>query len=144
MELDGLAKNMFLHARSVERNAVNAVKDVATAVGPPVVYGTPVDTSRARANWQGSVGQPATGVLFPFPQTPPTEHSGGIIGLRSIDEAARNYRGHQNGIYIVNNLVYIGALNDGHSTQAPANFVQSAVLTAVRKVRSVRLISTFR
>jgi hypothetical protein len=44
-------------------------------------------------------------------------------------------------VYISNNLPYIDRLNKGHSKQAPAGFIESAInagLTAIRKARLVK------
>lgn len=127
-------------AQAVAQNAPQAVKQVAEAVGHAVVYGTPVDTSRARMNWQSSVGTPLTGVLLPFPAAPSTPGEGPRVALASLSAATGAYSSQQGGIWIVNNLDYIGALNDGWSSQAPADFVAQAVLAGVRAVQNVRLL----
>ena len=43
-------------------------------------------------------------------------------------------------IHITNNLPYIGSLNDGHSKQAPAGFVQMATLAGLAAVRGLRVL----
>lgn len=42
-------------------------------------------------------------------------------------------------IHITNNLPYIGALNDGHSKQAPADFVRIAVMDGLATVRGAKV-----
>jgi hypothetical protein len=43
-------------------------------------------------------------------------------------------------VHISNNLPYIGALNDGHSKQAPADFVRLAVMDGLATVRGVKVM----
>ncbi len=43
-------------------------------------------------------------------------------------------------IHVTNNLSYIGALNDGHSKQAPADFVRLAVMDGLATVRGAKII----
>lgn len=43
-------------------------------------------------------------------------------------------------IHITNNLPYIGALNDGHSKQAPAGFVRTAVMEGLAAMRGVNIL----
>lgn len=82
---------------------------------------TPVDTGRARANWMASVGEPSKDVnLYPnvkstgnpqiaAPMPPPLD----IDGTKDS--------------YIINNLPYIKALDEGHSKQAPNGMVKLAM-----------------
>lgn len=78
---------------------------------------TPVDTGRARAAWMVSKGTPARGV-------PPEGRHGApappTVGKPDPGES----------IWVVNNLDYIVPLNNGHSQQAPAAFVEKAVQEA--------------
>ena len=71
-------------SESIEPNVNKLMKDVAMAVDEEVVRSTPVDTGRARANWQTTLNEPAQGVLYPQPQKPPTPESG---AARSLAEA---------------------------------------------------------
>ena len=43
-------------------------------------------------------------------------------------------------IHITNNLPYIGRLNDGHSAQAPKDFVRIAALAGLAAVRSLQVL----
>lgn len=138
--LAGLRQTMYATAAQLPNNVNRVMGEVADAIAPVLVYATPVDTSRARANWQASIGSPATGVLFSKPQSPPTPSAGGNIAISSIRGVAALYAGQPGGIYIVNNLDYIQRLNDGYSGQAPANFVELAVVAAIRSMRNVRII----
>jgi hypothetical protein len=57
-------------------------------------------------------------------------------GLAAID----SYQSGQGAaVHIVNNAKHIGSLNDGHSKQAPANFVEMAVAAGREAVRGLRV-----
>ncbi len=139
-DLNNLAKSMNFIAETVAKRAVEVVKDVANKVGPTVVYATPVDTSRARMNWQGSVANPSTKVLAAYPDAPASPAEGPAIAIASIRAATGSYTGQKGGIWIVNNLSYIQKLNDGSSGQAPANFVAQAVLAGIQSVQTAKLL----
>lgn len=138
--LNDLAMRMRRTAQAVGVNSQLAVKHVAKAVGTTVVYATPIDTSRARMNWQASVGTPKTGVLLPYPSQPASTADGVRVALASVESAIGEYSGQAGGFWIVNNLEYIGALNDGWSGQAPADFVAQSVLAGVRSLSTVKLL----
>lgn len=128
----------------VERNASALVRKCALAVDTTVVLATPVDEGRARANWQVSIGQPADNVRAPY-----AAGSRGSTGAENaqaaIEQGKQVIDRHKPGdtVYITNNLDYIGKLNDGHSAQAPAGFVEKAIQTGVQAVRArASIIST--
>lgn len=84
---------------------------------------TPVDTGHARANWVPSVGSAHSGEV-----TGDGAHAAGtagVLGFRLGDGA----------LFEANSVPYIQRLNDGHSTQAPALFVEAAVDQALAKIR---------
>lgn len=138
-DLDYLVQRMERIARTVEVNAPRAVTTVALAIAPVLVYATPVDTSRARANWRGSIGGVPSDILYAFPDRPPTPNTGAPLGIRSITDAANRYAG---GSYLAisNNTPYIQKLNDGWSSQAPAAFVQLAIVAGIRSLRGFRIL----
>ena len=105
-----------------------------------IVRRTPVDTGRARGNWQTSVGAPATGVIDevdpqtaagstrsqklgdfnPAKSTAVTRDVGAVVarGIDALDPLKPF------GVtFIANNLVYIEPLENGHSKQAPEGMV---------------------
>jgi len=76
-----------------------------------LVNKTPVDTGRARGNWQVTISNPAAGQL----ETTDKEGSGTIArGLAALG-GLKPYMV----VWITNNLDYIEFLEDGSSTQAP-------------------------
>lgn len=90
-----------------------------------VVLSTPVDTGRARGNWQTDIGSIPSGELSRLDPS----------GAQAISDGTTTISGAPAFplIHIANNLPYIGALNYGkppgqqHSKQAPLQFVELAV-----------------
>lgn len=105
----------------VIRAAIRIFDDLATV--------TPVDTSKAVSNWQVSINIPVG-----------TEVNAHISGERgstyseslqiTLERGLPIIQGKQPGevLYISNLVDYIEDLNNGSSRQAPANFVERAVL----------------
>jgi uncharacterized protein CbrC (UPF0167 family) len=90
---------------------------------------TPVETGWAKNNWIPSIGQPETDTLPGDRTSDPINTSKMLSGVEELD----SYEFGDGNIYITNNANYIQALNDGHSKQAPQNFVQTAMLKTVKK-----------
>lgn len=86
---------------------------------------TPVDTGHASNNWIASIGSPATEVAGSHEAPDSGPQKEGLARVASEYQLPLP-------TYIANNVPYIGALNDGHSKQAPTGFVQAGVLRAVR------------
>lgn len=115
---------------NVTGNASKLVRKVALAVDATLVSSTPVDTGRARSNWQANIGSPASGTLEPMPAQAAVTLATATIATYKSGET----------IHLTNNLPYIGALNNGHSAQAPAGFVETAVLDGIAQVKGARLL----
>jgi hypothetical protein len=134
---------MRRHGENVAKNANLIKRRAALAIDAAVVISTPVDTGRARSNWQANLGGPADGTLEAY--APGTAGSTGAANTSAaLDQAKAVIAGSrpQEAIHITNNLPYIGRLNDGHSAQAPAGFVEVAVLVGVNAVVSAPPIVT--
>lgn len=143
MEMKDFSKRIRTIAVEAEREVENTVKQVAISVDQTVVMATPVDTGRARSNWIARLGSAARGVREAF--VPGKKGSTGAANSQASIDAARGiiagYSVRTNpAIFISNNLPYIEKLNDGHSTQAPAAFVQQAVQSGAAAVRNARII----
>ncbi|MDH0157355.1 HK97 gp10 family phage protein [Stutzerimonas stutzeri] len=94
-----------------------------------VIRATPVDTGRARGNWQTSVGAPVNGEIA---------REGDAAALAEVE--AKTPQGAGQVTYLSNNLPYIDELERGSSKQAPEGMVrknmdrvQRMVETAIRK-----------
>lgn len=105
-----------------------AVK-VAETIINDLAHVTPVDTSQAISNWQLGIDDRPDSPIGPhFPGERGSTYS--ASASETIAEAEAKLKNKQPGqtIYISNVLRYIGRLNEGSSTQAPAGFVERAVL----------------
>ena len=104
----------------------NLVRETAMRVLGNLTKTTPVDTGRARANWNMSVGTPDMST---------TENTGAPDSDATADEVLSGYQGNK-AVYVSNGLPYIIRLNEGHSKQAPANFVEESVMLAKRQAEA--------
>lgn len=82
---------------------------------------TPVDTGRARGNWQTTIGAPAIGTLK---ETDPSGRKA-IANATTVGLTWRARTGAS--ILLTNNLPYIERLEHGYSKQAPAGMVAITV-----------------
>ena len=136
MNLNQFGDKIKRVAINVPKNADEIVRKVALAADQTIVMATPVDTGRARANWQAGIGAAPAGTV---------EYSGGGSGaagyaIGSAQNVVTTYKGQPGGIWLVNNLPYIQRLNEGWSAQAPAKFVEQAIDTAVTAIRDSKVI----
>jgi hypothetical protein len=142
-DLATFARRMDRIAVQVEGNAEKAVRDCASAVARSVIEATPADTGKAMSNWIAQLDAPSAGQREAH--VPGTAGStADINGQAAINQAIdviRRYRAGQNrSINITNNLPYIGALNDGHSKQAPSEFVRIATFDGIASIRGAKLL----
>ena len=115
----------------LERAVVKVAMDVSNEVTPD----TPIDTGWARNSWISYVGY--------APDAPVGDRSPGGVAAAAAARATGilqllAYKLRDGLVFVVNNVPYIEVLNDGHSAQAPAGFVQAAITRAVRRFRSFR------
>jgi len=97
--------------------ADTAARKIAFDIHTKLTETTPVDTGRAKGNWFPSVG------------TPSEEVTDGVVPQTFNISPAPLEK-----IWLTNNLPYIQELNDGHSDQAPINFVDIAVFEVVESL----------
>lgn len=143
MSLDDFAKRLDRIAVRVEGNVEKAVKDCAGTVLRSVVDNTPVDTGYARSNWTPELDRAFEG-LFPArvpgkagstaEENAAATIEAGTPTIEAFDIAANRE------IHITNNAPHIQPLNDGHSRQAPAGFVQMAVMDGLATVRGAKIV----
>lgn len=142
-DLEGLARRLDRIAVQVEGNVERAVKDCAHAVLRSVVEATPVDTGLARSNWTPELDRAFEGL---FPARVPgaggsTAEANAAAAIEAGVPTIEAFDIKANGsIHITNNAPHIGSLNDGHSKQAPADFVRTAVLDGLATVRGARIV----
>ena len=127
---------------SLEGETTEMVKEIAVAVLSAVVTTTPVGDPKiwqypprksgyvgghARRNWIVSTAKfvdVVKGTAGKGKGKSAATNTSMRAGERKID----SFKVQSSRIIIQNNVPYITRLNNGHSTQAPANFVQTAVM----------------
>ena len=128
-------------ADQIEENVPDIARKAAIAIDQAVVLATPVDTGRARSNWQIGIGAAPSGAREAFSpgQGGDTE---GANTRAALDDARRKINTGRDGadIHITNNLDYIGRLNEGSSEQAPAGFVEDAVMIGTNTIKRSKVI----
>lgn len=142
--LNQFANRMRKRAADIEPAVDEVLRKVAVVANQTVIMATPVDTGRARANWQVSINTPITEQLATVPI--PAGKRGRKKRVRESAQAAmdrnkaviQSYRGGE--IILQNNVPYIGALNAGSSAQAAAGFVERALMAAARAVSRSKVL----
>ena len=123
-------KNVNKVITSLSEFTQELVQRVALRITANLQEDTPVDTGWARSNWVPSIGDPYRGLAG--------NKEGDVTLLDpSVSEmgkarVATSYKLADGAIFISNNVPYILALNEGHSTQAPRAFVQADILKAIK------------
>jgi len=139
--------------QSITNETDEDVQRVAFAILQAVITGTPVGDptlwqshpntppgyvgGHARRNWIVSLGESVDNING----TP--GRGGGAAGSKSEAESngkrvIPQYDVNRRRLIIQNNVPYIVPLNSGHSTQAPANFVEAAVMVGNNVGRNER------
>ncbi|MBB76528.1 MAG: hypothetical protein CMJ75_18645 [Planctomycetaceae bacterium] len=111
--LDKLNEELRVFAKTLAPDAVRVLQQsIALQVLSGVVLKTPVDTGRARANWQVGISTPPKGIVSedtdPISKGTPT-----IVG-NALPFSV---------VWINNNVEYVAILETGTSQQAPAGMV---------------------
>jgi hypothetical protein len=132
--VDALMKNLSVLTRNTTRAIINRL-----------AVATPADTGEAVSNWQVSLSGAPTSRLPPY--FPGTKGSTKQANARAMLQNARAiipgfYVARGEIIYLKNTAPYIDRLNAGSSTQAPAGFVESAILAGSAYVKSAAPIIT--
>ena len=115
-------------------------RKVALELFKRVIYKTPVDTGRARANWQVTIGAQASGTIA-------IDDTNGGATMSKATAASAGFRAGDT-IYLTNNLPYIRKLEEGgypdgpktvggFSRQAPAGMVALTVQEFAQVVNQI-------
>jgi hypothetical protein len=137
MSLDKFADNMNRRGDNVPREVNKIKRKAALAIDQTIVMATPVLTGRARSNWQTSIDAPTEETREAFSllvDGDMSESANAAAAMKQGRDIIAQVKSGQE-IHIVNNLPYIGRLNEGHSAQAPAAFVEQAVEAGRRIVK---------
>lgn len=144
-QLAAFGGRLRVRGRRVQVGAARILREATLAGLVQLVRETPIDTGRAKSNWQVGVGSPTGGA--PTSVLPEAYVPGKRGNTRAQNEAAAisaayaAAAGSKDGqsLYIANNLPYIDDLNAGSSRQAPAGFVQRAIGAIRANIRTNRL-----
>ena len=101
-----------------------------------VIIGTPVDTGRARANWQLAIGSAPSSVLSKTDKGRSKSSSGASASEVRKARQKMGVRKVGRSVFIANNLGYIGVLEDGHSKQN-SGWVENAMKRAEARIVTV-------
>jgi len=139
-DLLDLARALEKKKKLIDESASALAVDTAEKIVKDLVLNTPVDTSNALSNWIVTLGSKSTVVIPPH-----YLGSRGSTQKTSASEAINNARKQLKSkkvgqsIFITNNVDYIGRLNDGYSRQAPAGFVERAVLIGRKNIKNFKI-----
>lgn len=110
---------------ALEKELALVVRDTTLETTALLIEHTPVDTGFARASWVPSIGQVVEVSLLPG------GHKGDAGSAGAAQQQGQalviSYKLGDGPMYITNQARYIEALNDGHSNQQPAGFVERAI-----------------
>lgn len=95
------------------QSADTTVRAVTLSLFKGIINDTPVDTGRARGNWQTTVDSPASGQ---------TERVGAGLAIAEVEANTPDGAGQVT--YMANDLPYILSLEEGNSKQAPQGMVR--------------------
>lgn len=129
-------------AAAMQITLATVIKTIALDLNRRIVMRTPVDTGRARASWDLSVGTPSTRV-----EPERTGKAGGGVqqtftalllgGSAEIVPAAAAAIDGTQPVFIVSNIPYIEALENGHSQQAPVGMVEISIVEIESELESI-------
>lgn len=119
-------------AEQVKIAPVLVVRKLSLDIFTDLLKASPVDTGRFRANWTLSVGSPNRRKLWAMADTSRQMQVQINLAAKRVESATG-----AEVIYITNNLPYAERLNEGWSKQAPAGFVQLAVLKNVKPIADI-------
>lgn len=107
-------------ARQLDSNLDLVLQKVTIEILSRIIEKTPVDSGRARANWQVALNVVPGGY-----DDNAFDKSGGTAISKGQAEAIKAQA--EDSVYIINNLPYILKLEEGSSTQAPSGMVTITV-----------------
>lgn len=127
------SQRLAIRAEEVGDASSRVIRRAAVAADTALVMTTPVDTGRARGNWNVSIGNINGAVAaedFPSP--------GEVLATgRSVVERWKLGGGV---IFIANSLPYIMVLENGSSAQAPSGMLEFGMRAAVEQFGGERLL----
>lgn len=122
------SKRMAIRAKEIEAGTERTVRQAAVAADTAIVTTTPVETGRAKGNWNVSVGTPDTSVR------PDNFDPDGQPTLRRHEGAIARWGLGMSAIFLANGLPYILLLENGSSSAKAPNGMTQYGLDAARAV----------
>lgn len=117
-----------------EENVRNYGRRVTLNIHRAVVDLTPVDEGTAISNWRVSLSPPSAGAIPAYvPGKNRSTAEQNRVAAKEQGVLALSVPPKPFIAYIYNNVEYIQQLNNGSSKQAPAGFVELALLRGVRE-----------
>ncbi|MDH3375357.1 MAG: HK97 gp10 family phage protein [Gammaproteobacteria bacterium] len=114
------------YTRAARKDVEKATRRTAFQLLRELIIISPVDSGRFVANWVVGLGK-ANPISTTSTDKPKS------TTLQREAPAIRRFKVRQRSIWLSNNLPYAGRLNEGWSSQAPANFVQKAIAKVTKK-----------
>lgn len=129
-----LAKSLRGRALRLGISLEREVQNAAIAILDTVVHRTPHDTGEARKNWVVAIRTSRP----PNTPTKETDYDGDATVAEGVAIIQNTKRQPGQAIFISNSAPHIVPLNQGHSKQAPAGFVELAVQAGVDSVKRAK------
>ena len=112
------ASDMEAYAKKAGASLDETSRAIVLELFGSVIKDTPVDTGRAKGNWQTTIGAPASGAV---------DRLGESEAIADVSQQAASF-GAGKVIYLSNNLPYIYRLEyDGWSQQAPGGMLRKNI-----------------
>ncbi len=106
-----------------------AFRSICLGIYKDVILGTPVDTGRARGNWQIAVGVPPREEIT-------RKERGGATNQMNEAKSKINRPMAGKSVFMANNVGYIMKLEEGHSVQS-RGFITRAMKRAEARVLNI-------
>ncbi len=123
---------MFRLERKVRVRGEERIEYTASRIYTNLVFSTPVDEGTARSNYRIGLGKAKLDTVKSISAQAAITRGNAAIGKFKLSV--------HKGIHITNNLPYIVPLNEGHSSQAPANFIELAIRQGVVESSSFKIV----
>jgi len=113
-------KDIEAFKNKAEKAASAIVRGSFLAIVGKIIVRTPVDTGRLRGNWITTVNNPSTRQLSDKDKS----------GRKAVGFAKETSKAFKLGesLFMVNNLPYVGPIENGSSQQAPSGMVKVSIL----------------
>lgn len=141
-DLRQFARNMRKRGQDIVLNSNRLKKRAAQVVANSVAQNMPIDTGRAVSNTIVSLGAPEDRILeearYPGKQRATASVNQAAAIAHASDVISRALPEQE--VWLSNNLDYVVDLNNGSSPQAPAGFLERAVLEGRAVIRTGKIL----